>query len=183
MQNIKCEKVIFPHPTIPTKRDMDNLKWLLGKVWMKKAVTYTLIKHFQADIPSKVLQWIFKRYKIRYMYIKKKANINLQFEPVTFQAEYKRKSLHTIIKILGFNLLFSNQHQAYTLSMFDTYISIINYVFCKYMEKDFAHKLPEQIVNINNVQILNLFFMQILNEESSPVNNCALHQKNKIIKK
>ena len=36
------------------------------------------------------------------------SNINLLFEPVIFQAEYKRKSHH--YEDLGFNLLFSHQH-------------------------------------------------------------------------
>ena len=59
---------------------------------------------------------------------------------------------------------------------------MINYIFCKCTGKHFAHKVPEKIVNVNNLQILNLFCMLILNEQSSPVNNCALHQENKRIK-
>ena len=54
--------------------------------------------------------------------------------------------------------------------MLNNCISIINYIFCKWAGKDFAHKFPEQTVNVNNLQILNPFFMLILNERSSPVN-------------
>ena len=42
--------------------------------------------------------------------------INLLFETVSFRTEYKRK-ITSPHKDLGFNLLFSDQHQAYTLSI------------------------------------------------------------------
>ena len=59
--------------------------------------------------------------------------------------------------------------------MFKNY-SIICYVFYNCPGKDFAHKLPEYIVNVNNVQIMNQFFFALISsDESSSVNNCALH--------
>ena len=59
--------------------------------------------------------------------------------------------------------------------MFNNCTSMINYVFYNCTGKDFAHKLPYQIENVHNLQILKLYFMLILNEESYPMHNCTLY--------
>ena len=101
MRNIKYEKVIFLHPTISTEKDMGNLKRLLSKVWMKKAVTFYFNKVFSIRYSIKSSPVYSKHYvtKLDICINNLTSNINRLFEPVTFQAEYERKSLHIIMKI------------------------------------------------------------------------------------
>ena len=71
---------------------------------------HILIKQIHGDIQTKEFAGEYKNTAIQnliYNYIKNSIpSISLQFEPVSFQAEFKRKITSYHYKDLGFNLLF-----------------------------------------------------------------------------
>ena len=78
------------------------------------------------------------------------SNIDLLFEPVTFLAEYTRKSLHIIIKIqvliYYFQINIKFIHSPCLINVVykkKTKKKQKTTVFCKFAGKDFSHKLPE----------------------------------------